>query len=67
MLAPIAANMEALASDEAKCVCIKAGIIAFANGASPSTAAEFARKTIFSFDRPSSAEIEPLLKEIKPR
>ncbi len=68
MLAPIATNLENLAQDEAKYFnCIKAGLIAFANGSAPSTAVEFARKTIFSFDRPSSKEIEPILKEIKPR
>ena len=68
MVAPIAANMENLAHDEAKYfACIKAGLIAFANGAAPLTAVEFARKTIFSFDRPANAEIEPQLREIKPR
>lgn len=68
MLAPIASNLEGLAHDEAKYyACIKAGLIAFANGASPATAVEFARKSVFSFDRPASAEIEPQLKEIKPR
>ena len=68
MLAPIAANLENLAHDESKYYgCLKAGLVAFSNGAAPMTAVEFARKTIFSFDRPTSAEIEPLLKEIKPR
>lgn len=68
MLAPIAANLENLGHDEAKYFnCIKAGLISFANGAAPSTAVEFARKTIFTFDRPTSTELEPLLKEIKPR
>ncbi len=67
-LAPIAANLENLAHDEGKYfVCIKAGLVAFANGAAPMTAVEFARKTIFSFDRPPSNELEPMLKEIKPR
>ena len=67
-LAPIAANLENLAHDEGKYfACFKSGLVAFAIGAAPSTAVEFARKTIFSFDRPSTAEIEPLLKEIKPR
>lgn len=67
-LAPIAANIENLAHDEGRYLsCMKAGLISFANGAAPMTAVEFARKTIFSFDRPSSAEIEPLLREIKPR
>lgn len=67
-LAPIAANMEALSADEAKYYgCIKAGVVAFANGAAPMTAVEFARKTIYSFERPASAELEKSLKEIKPR
>jgi len=68
MLAPVATNLENLSHDEAKYfACIKAGIIAFANGAAPSTAVEFARKIIFSFDRPAGTELEPQLKEIKPR
>ncbi len=67
-LAPIAANLDNLAQDEGKYFnCIKAGLVSFANGAAPSTAVEFSRKTIYSFDRPSSSELEPLLKEIKPR
>lgn len=67
-LAPIAANLENLAHDESKYFsCLKAGIVAFSNGAAPMTAVEFARKTIFSFDRPPTNELEPMLKEIKPR
>lgn len=68
MIAPIATNLENMAADEGKYFeCMKTGIIAFANGASPGTAVEFARKTLFSTDRPSSAELEPQLREIKPR
>jgi chemotaxis protein MotA len=68
MVAPIAANIENLAMDEAKYLeCIKTGIAAFANGAAPSTSVEFARKTLFSSDRPGTSELEPQLKEIKPR
>jgi chemotaxis protein MotA len=68
MVAPIAANIENLALDEAKYLeCMKTGILAFANGAAPITAVEFARKTLFTGDRPVSAEIEPQLREIKPR
>lgn len=67
-LAPIAANLENLGNDEAKYFsCLRSGILAFANGSAPSTSVEFARKTIWSFDRPPIAELEPLLKEIKPR
>lgn len=68
MLAPIAANIENLGHDEARYyACIKAGVIAFANGAAPSTAVEFSRKNIYSFERPSSTEMEQFLREIKPR
>jgi chemotaxis protein MotA len=68
MVAPIAANIENLAADESKYLeCIKTGVAAFANGAAPVTAVEFARKTLFSVDRPGSAEFEPQLREIKPR
>ncbi|MGH9942504.1 MAG: flagellar motor stator protein MotA [Pyrinomonadaceae bacterium] len=68
MVGPIATNLENLAHDEAKYFgCIKAGLISFANGAAPSTAVEFARKAVYSFDRPSTAELEPQLREIKPR
>lgn len=68
MITPIAANLENLGKDEGKYYsCLKTGIVAFAFGAAPSTAVEFARKTIYSFDRPTTEELEPLLKEIKPR
>jgi chemotaxis protein MotA len=68
MLAPIAAHIENLGHDEAKYFnCLKAGIVAYANGAAPATAIEFSRKTILSFERPPLSELEPMLKEIKPR
>jgi chemotaxis protein MotA len=68
MVGPTATNLENIAHDESKYfACIKAGLVAFANGAAPATAVEFSRKTIFSFDRPGSAELEPQLKEIRPR
>ncbi|MEZ5307037.1 MAG: flagellar motor stator protein MotA [Pyrinomonadaceae bacterium] len=68
ILAPIAANIENLAADEAQYfLCMKAGLVAYANDAAPATAVEFARKTIFSFDRPTSTEIDEALRNIKPR
>jgi chemotaxis protein MotA len=68
MVSPLAQNIENLGHDEAKYfACMKAGILAFANGAAPVTAVEFARKAIFSYDRPASAVLEPQLREIKPR
>jgi chemotaxis protein MotA len=68
MIGPIAANLENLNHEEAKYLaCLKAGLTAFANGAAPMTAVEFARKTVYTINRPSSSELEPQLKEIKPR
>lgn len=68
LLAPVAAHLENLAHDEAKYFnSIKIGLVAFANGSAPATAVEFSRKTILDFERPTTKEIEPLLKEIKPR
>lgn len=68
MLAPVANNLENLAHDEARYfACLKAGLVAFANGSAPATAVEFARKAVYSFERPSTTELEPQLKEIKPR
>lgn len=67
-ISPLSANMEKLAQDEAKYfACIKAGLITFANGAAPAVAVEFARRTIFSVDRPSSEELDKRLREIKPK
>ena len=67
-VAPVAVNLENLAIDEARYFnCMKAGIVAFANDAAPSTAVEFARKTIYSFERPSSTEVDEALRNIKPR
>jgi chemotaxis protein MotA len=45
--------------------CIRAGLMASVRGASPPTAVEFARKVIFSDERPSSAETEKVLKALK--
>ncbi|HYU15105.1 MAG TPA: flagellar motor stator protein MotA [Candidatus Acidoferrum sp.] len=45
--------------------CIRAGLVASVRGASPPTAVEFARKVIFSDERPNSAEVEKALKALK--
>jgi chemotaxis protein MotA len=67
-MAPMAANLEKIAQDEARYFhCIKAGVIAFASGGAPATAVEFARRTIFSVDRPTVTDVEERIKEIKPR
>jgi chemotaxis protein MotA len=45
--------------------CVKAGLVSFAGGAPPSVALEFARKTIPSAFRPTSEELEEIIKESK--
>jgi chemotaxis protein MotA len=45
--------------------CVKAGLVSFAGGAPPGVALEFARKTIPSALRPTSEELEEILKEAK--
>ncbi|HSB73607.1 MAG TPA: flagellar motor stator protein MotA [Candidatus Methylomirabilis sp.] len=65
---PLAMNLEALGLDEGKFLqCIKAGVLAFANGSAPIVAVEFARRVIFSYDRPDGPEVESLCKEIAAR
>jgi chemotaxis protein MotA len=57
-IGPLSSNLEALGEDEGKFLqCIKAGILAFANGAAPIVAVEFSRRVIFSYDRPTGAEL----------
>lgn len=65
---PLAMNLEAMGYDEAKFLqCIKAGVLAFANGSAPIVAVEFARRVIFSYDRPSNAEMEAACKGVVAR
>jgi chemotaxis protein MotA len=65
---PLAMNMESLGNDEAKFLhCLKAGILAFANGSAPIVAVEFSRRVIFSYDRPSSDEVEAACKGVMAR
>ena len=65
---PLSSNLEALGEDEGKFLqCIKAGILAFANGAAPIVAVEFSRRVIFSYDRPTGAELEAASKTVTPR
>jgi chemotaxis protein MotA len=46
---------------------IRAGLVAFGNGAAPVTAVEFARRNIPSPERPGSQELEEVVRQIKPR
>jgi len=45
--------------------CIQAGLVSFAGGAPPQVALEFARKTIPSACRPTSEELEQIIKDAK--
>ena len=65
---PLASHLEAIGHDEAKYLhCIKAGVLAFAKGAAPIVAVEFARRVIFSYDRPGNAEMEAACKGVVAR
>jgi chemotaxis protein MotA len=47
--------------------CVKAGVVAFAKGSPPSVAIEFARRVIFSNDRPTLGEMEAVTQKVTPR
>jgi len=67
-VSPLATNLEVMGHEEAKFLeCIKAGILAFANGSAPIVAVEFARRVIFSYDRPTNVEMEAACKGIAAR
>lgn len=56
---PVAKNMEAWAEADSKYVeCIKSGLLAHLTGSAPAVSIEFARKTLFSQDRPTFLELE---------
>jgi chemotaxis protein MotA len=56
---PMSARLESIVDEEIKMFdCVKASIVATSNGLPPQMAVEFARKTLFSHDRPSFAELE---------
>lgn len=65
---PIAQHNEYIAADESQYFqCIKEGVIAYLSGAEPMAAVEIARRTISSYNRPSSIELEEAIADIKPR
>jgi len=62
-LGPLSTTLEHVNSAETRYYYfLKAAVVAFAKGFSPIVAAEFARRTIFSDDRPSFAEMESAVK-----
>ena len=59
ILQPLVQKMEILLAEEAKYLeCIKTGILAFLHGAAPIIAVEYARRVVFSTERPSAQELE---------
>ena len=63
---PLSSGIEIVNSGEARFYhFIKASVVAFAKGFSPIVATEFARRTIYSEDRPSFAEMETACKSLK--
>jgi len=63
-LGPLSTGIEHVNAAEARYYAfIKSAVVAFAKGFSPIVAAEFARRSIYSEDRPSFAEMESAVKE----
>jgi chemotaxis protein MotA len=59
ILQPLVQKMEILAVEDAKYLeCIKTGILAYLHGAAPIIAVEYARRVIFSTERPTAQELE---------
>lgn len=58
-IGPMATRLEEVAHSEIKMFeCIKAAIVATSNGLPPQMAVEFARKTLFSGERPSFSQLD---------
>lgn len=65
---PIAQHIEYINADESQYFqCIKEGLITYLGGAEPMAAVEIARRSIHSYNRPSSLELEEGIADIRPR
>jgi chemotaxis protein MotA len=59
ILQPLCQKMELLLAEEGKyLICIKTGMLAYLHGAAPIIAVEYARRVVFSTERPSANELE---------
>lgn len=68
VVAPLGKNIDQVNAHESHYYnMLRAGLVAFGNGAAPVTAVEFARRTIPSTERPGSGELEEVVRQIKPR
>jgi chemotaxis protein MotA len=66
MVGPIATSIEIQGNAESRyMLCIKEAIVAAARGVNPQIAIEFARRTIFSDERPTGPELEKAFAELK--
>ena len=67
-ISPLAKNIDQVNATESHFFnAMRAGLVAFGNGAAPVTAVEFARRNIPSTERPGSQELEEVVRQIKPR
>jgi chemotaxis protein MotA len=65
-IGPLATKMEHNVREQTTILkCIQAGLVSFAGGAPPQVALEFARKTIPSSCRPTTEELEQIIKDAK--
>jgi chemotaxis protein MotA len=68
MLAPIATSIEMQAVAGTRyLMCVKEGLLAAARGSNPQLSIEFARRAIFSDERPAAKELEEALANVKTR
>src|SRR5262249_46611954 len=65
---PLAASVEMAAERDINYLhCLKAGVVAFAKGAAPFVAVEFARRAVFAHERPSLVDVEASTLAVNPR
>ena len=66
VIQPMVQKMELLLTEEEKYLeCIKTGILAYLHGAAPIIAVEYARRVVFSSERPSALELEQACRKKK--
>jgi chemotaxis protein MotA len=65
---PLAAGLETMTERDLNYLhCIKAGVVAFAKGSAPFVAVEFARRAIFTHERPQLMDVEASTLAVSPR
>ncbi len=65
VVSPMGKSLEAYADADGKYYeCMKQGLLAYLNGYAPQVCVEFARKTLYSHERPSFAEVEEAMENV---